>query len=162
MNHMPETPETPVTLAELVAEGFGASVYSGPNTNTLARYLASRGIAITLDDLGRRIVARVDARQLFAERAEQQAAARERDRAEHERRNAHDDAIRAGLRARERRQRAALRDNRDLGARDLMMMDSGDAERRLDRVGNTRDQLAAAERRGELGYGRFGKIPAGE
>ena len=42
-----------------------------------AAYLADRGISITIDDIGRAAVARSDARQLFDEKREREAQARE-------------------------------------------------------------------------------------
>jgi hypothetical protein len=40
-------------------------------------YLADRGIAVVLDDVGRLAIARADAKRLFSERAEGAARARE-------------------------------------------------------------------------------------
>ncbi|MFE3441654.1 hypothetical protein ACFXNW_01325 [Nocardia sp. NPDC059180] len=71
---MPDpTPRTeqPVTLAELVAEGFGQA-----SIDTLAAQLPADEVLV--DDIGRRCVTRTTARRLFTERAEADTAARKR------------------------------------------------------------------------------------
>ena len=72
---MNDMPETPVTLAELVAEGFGANLYHGPTIDGLADQLAARGVQVVRDNVGRRCVSRKDANALIAERAEAQERA---------------------------------------------------------------------------------------
>jgi hypothetical protein len=66
-----------VTLAELVAEGFGEGPYvrtSRDAIDTLARQLDGE---VIIDDIGRRCVARSTARRLFTERADAEQRQRE-------------------------------------------------------------------------------------
>jgi hypothetical protein len=79
-----------VALAELSGEGFGwgSNYVNSPRdaVDALAAELVGRGIEVLFDDLGRRCVSRVTARELFAERA-----AGEQRRAEQQRR--HDEEL---------------------------------------------------------------------
>jgi hypothetical protein len=123
---------------------------------------------VLIDYLGRPSIEVDIACQLIAEHRARRAAAaaaererRERERAEREQQAARHDAWLAGLQARAGRQRKLLRDNRDLSASMIMQLDSGDPDRKLDRAGRIRDQYAEAEREGNIGFGRFGRVPSG-
>ncbi len=144
---------TPVTLAELVAEGFGGSVFGAPNINTLERLLTVRGIEIMLDDVGRRVVSRDVARQLFTERAQQAA---ERAQAEQRRAEAAADPNSVAARVRALQARVAQRQaegrwDPTLSAHAQMLGD--EAESDLERAGRRRDQLHDAEAHGFAGTG---------
>ena len=142
---------TLVTLAELVAEGFGAFVHSGPNIDALANQL---GDDVVLDDIGRRCVKRDTARRLFAERAEQQERARAQ-RAQHAEAQTYGDALRRAPAARAQHQRELLREHPNLSAAELMALTSGDPDDRLDAAGRR-----TASRRGVIGYlHRFNNAP---
>jgi hypothetical protein len=65
-----------VTLAELVAEGFGETGYSF--CDPLAELEERLADVVELDDIGRRCVPRPVARRMFAERAEAEAETRRR------------------------------------------------------------------------------------
>lgn len=145
-----------IPLAALVAEGLGASVASGPNITTLAGRL---GDAVELDDLGRRCVSRDLARSLLAEHAALQASLR-RVPVQHAE-SEHEAAVRRGRAARAARQRQILQENPEMDALLLARLCNGDVDRQLDRQSRIRDAYAAAERDGQIGFGRFGKIPNG-
>jgi hypothetical protein len=138
-----------VTLAELVAEGFGVSVHSGPTIHHLAAQL---GDDVVLDDLGRQCVSRDRARSLFTERAEQQARQRAQ-AAQHTGSQTYHDAVRRGIAARKQRQRELLSQQPGLSAAALMALTSGDPDRDLDRAGQRTQELLDASRRGLVGFG---------
>lgn len=138
------TDQTFVTMAELVAEGFGASVHAGPSIDTLGAQL---GDDVVLDDLGRQCVSRDRARRLFAERASQQQAAPAREATAPGATN----DLHAGLRARRERQLALRREHPELSAYEVAALDSGDVDDRLASAGRTFDELMAANRRGVAG-----------
>lgn len=151
---MNDMPETPITLAELIAEGIGATVHGAATQETLAEYLADRGIDIEFDDIGRRAIARSDARRLFIERAEEHAAAQERaaaSAADRASQLSYAEAVRRGLAARAQRHRDLMREHPELGAFAVMALDCHEHEDVLDRAGQRRDELAAATRRGGVG-----------
>jgi hypothetical protein len=157
-------PESLVTLVELVAEGFGDSVHGPANLQTLAAQLDARGIDIVLDDIGRRAITRQAARALFTERAEQQAAARERAAAAAVGRASqlsYADAIRRGIAARVARQRELLREYPNMPAHEVMALSNGSADRKLAAAGRRFDSYVNAANNGVDGYGRSGRIPSG-
>jgi hypothetical protein len=137
-----------VTLAELVAEGFGASVHSGPTIHHLAAQL---GDDVVLDDLGRQCVSRDTARRLFTERAAQQERQRAQ-RTQPTEAQTYQDAVRRGIAARKARQRELLRENPQLSAREVMALAAGDPDSDLERAGRRTDELLTASRRGLAGF----------
>lgn len=77
---MPETESTPPVMdpsEQLVALSVIALDLPEPSGVGWAAYLADRGIAIVLDDLGRSAITKAAARQLFTERRENEVRARE-------------------------------------------------------------------------------------
>jgi hypothetical protein len=59
------------------------------------------------------------------------------------------------------RQRALLRENPEMDAVLLARLVNGDVDRQLDRAGRVRDHYATAERDGQIGFGRFGRVKNG-
>lgn len=144
-----------VTLAELVAEGFGQSMFAPPSIDYLAGQL---GDAVVLDDIGRRCVTRETARQLFTERAQQQAAkaaaAAERKahaQAEERQRAAHQ----AAIEARHQRQRELVAQG--WSAAEVMFADNGEHDRRMEAKGEQFEDLLMGR-----SSGAFFTQPAGD
>jgi hypothetical protein len=136
-----------IPLSHLVIEGFGASVRSRPSIDTLERRLTGRGMDVVIDDVGRRCVSRSDAATLFAERAEQQAAA---ERARAERTRAGDGgevaALHRQLEARHAVQRQLIEADPSLSVYALLA--SGDTADRLDYKGRRLERLLAGKSEG--------------
>lgn len=144
-----------VTLAELVAEGFGQSMFGPPSIDHLAGQL---GDAVVLDDIGRRCVTRDTARQLFTERAHQQAtkaaeAAEQRARAAAETR--HRMAQQAIIEARHQRQQKLV--DQGWSASEVMLADSGEHDRRMEAKGEQFEDLLMGR-----SSGSFFVQPAGD
>ena len=135
---------TPITLAELVAEGLGATV------DDLANRLDGR---VFLDDIGRRCVDRDVARELFAERAQQQAAMvaqRERLHAELAAMPHVQDRVRAIAAGQQAARAAGVWNDSLTGIENLHAHDPSSEFARQERLS---DDMHQALRRGELGVG---------
>ena len=136
-----------VPLSHLAIEGIGT-----------VEQLARRFADVTLvDDLGRVCLDRPTARQLIAEQQAAQAAAvaaererAERDRLEREHRAAIRQAEAEARETRTKRQREILANDPTLSAYEVMLADSGDHERRMDRAGRRWEALAAGRSEGYI------------
>ena len=138
------TANTPITLAELVAEGLA------PNIDALAAQLNGQ---VFLDDIGRRAVTREVAREALTQHTAKQTRERERQqrqRAELQARGSHRAAETASRRARNQQQRELLAANPDLDALTVMRMASGD-DGGLGRAGRRWDEFVGIQRRGDVG-----------
>lgn len=136
----------PITLAELFIEGFA------PTIDDLAARL---GGSVYLDDIGRRCVDRDVARGLFTERAHYQAAQAAQAEQWAAELAAHQNPAIARVALIQARD-AALRADGAIAADTpaLAAMALADGNPDLDRRGRVFDELIAADRRGDLGYGR--------
>ena len=131
---------TPISLAELVAEGFASSI-----DDLAARLDGSE----YLDDIGRRVVDRDVARQLFTQRAAWAAADAAERAARADQPNPNIERVRA-IQARQRQLRAEGAIDHNATALGAMIVAENDTTD-LDRAGRRWDELVDAERRGDFG-----------